>query len=430
MHICHVCPYDLSIPGGVRTHIVQLCSTLERKGHKVTIIGCSNNNDHGIALRVLDVAHSRRVPIWGTTIDFIVATRKDKQKLLHYLTDEAPDVVHFHTPWTPILSWQVLRWSRAVNKVLSSRPDPIKLVATFHDSPPDSLLGKFLGSYVMPFAARSILPLFDAVISVSEVQKPFIAKWSNVNVRVIPNGFSAGRGEVLVNSHKEKSTNADRNYEGNPDQFISPDDSKEPKNPDYQNNPIELNSPDNPNIIEDPSAKTILFLGRLEARKGLLDAIKVLKLVQRLHPNTRLLVAGEGAERGAAEELIREEGVGGITFLGQVSDHEKKLLFAQADVYIAPALYGESFGIVLLEAMSYGTPVVGYGNPGYLSVAKGYDLENFPPPGDVDALAERVSRLFMDPTWRQELIEKGKLHAANFDWDIISQEILQLYETL
>lgn len=348
------------------------------------------------------------MPLWGTTIDLIAADAKDKEKLSKFLSEEKPDVVHFHTPWTPRLTWQVYKIIRQLRdkalpeKTLPSdtdstqsreetpkpRPRPEdesaksfspKLIATFHDTPPENLLGRFLGSIAMPLAARFILPKFDEVVSVSEVQKPFIAKWSKKTVHVIPNGIELNG----LNSDAE--------------------------------------------LTSDVNQKTLLFLGRLEGRKGVMHAIQVFEQVRKSHENVRLIVAGDGNEREKAESYVKVSGLENVEFRGFVSEKEKQNLLKKADIFLAPALYGESFGIVLLEAMLAHTVVAGYGNPGYLSVVSDYAPENFPTPGDVDSLSARVSILLSDEALCEELVARGNELVKRYDWDVISGKILALY---
>jgi phosphatidylinositol alpha-mannosyltransferase len=110
-----------------------------------------------------------------------------------------------------------------------------------------------------------------------------------------------------------------------------------------------------------------------------------------------------------------------------VSDSEKWELMTHAKIYLAPALYGESFGIVLLEAMIVGTPVVGYANSGYKSVIAGYFDEQFVEPGRIDKLQRVVSELLIDETKLLKLSQKGLECSKKFSWDRIIEDYIQIY---
>ena len=167
---------------------------------------------------------------------------------------------------------------------------------------------------------------------------------------------------------------------------------------------------------------TILFLGRLEPRKGvqvLLEAASLLasgavKLPAGLPP-PRFVVAGDGDQRGAvlaAQERLRG---GWIDFVPAPSQEEQLRLLAEATLAVSPALYGESFGIVLAEALASGTPVIGADNAGYRTVLTGTGASLLVPAGDGAALAQRIADLLAAPQERALLAQWGRAHARQFD---------------
>jgi len=169
---------------------------------------------------------------------------------------------------------------------------------------------------------------------------------------------------------------------------------------------------------------TVFFIGRHEGRKGLdvlLDAMDLLP------PETRLWLAGDGPE--TAELRARSAGDPRVEWLGVIDDEEVAARLRGADVLCAPSVHGESFGVVLLEAMAAGTPVVASDLPGYRNVASpGHDAL-LVPPGDPEALAAAVGRVLCDPRLAARLASAGEERARQFGMVELVERYLELYET-
>ena len=166
----------------------------------------------------------------------------------------------------------------------------------------------------------------------------------------------------------------------------------------------------------------ILFVGRLEPRKGvqvLLDAVRLLAggAVPLPHgpPRPRIVIAGDGDLRPLVLATQRELGGGWIELVPAPSQEEQLRLLAEATLAVSPALYGESFGIVLAEAMASGTPVIGADNAGYRTVLTGRGASLLVPAGDGAALARRITGLLADAGERRALSDWGRMHARQFD---------------
>ncbi|NEC87196.1 glycosyltransferase family 4 protein [Streptomyces sp. SID12501] len=175
---------------------------------------------------------------------------------------------------------------------------------------------------------------------------------------------------------------------------------------------------------------TIGFIGRInEPRKGLPVLMKALPKILAARPETRLLIAGRGDEEEALEGLPSELR-SRVEFLGMVSDEDKARLLRSVDVYIAPNTGGESFGIILVEALSAGAPVLASDLDAFAQVldqgAAGELFTN----EDADALADAAVRLLGDPARRAELRERGSAHVRRFDWSTVGADILSVYETV
>ncbi|MBV9025723.1 MAG: glycosyltransferase family 4 protein [Streptomycetaceae bacterium] len=175
---------------------------------------------------------------------------------------------------------------------------------------------------------------------------------------------------------------------------------------------------------------TIGFIGRIdEPRKGLPTLIRALPEILRRRPGTRLLVAGRGDEREAVEELP-EQARSQVEFLGMVSDEDKARLLRSVDLYVAPNTGGESFGIILVEAMSAGAPVLAGDLDAFRQVLDGGAAGELFPVEDAAALADAAVRLLDDPERRARLRSLGAKHVRRFDWGTVGGDILAVYETV
>ena len=176
--------------------------------------------------------------------------------------------------------------------------------------------------------------------------------------------------------------------------------------------------------------QTIGFIGRIdEPRKGLPVLMRALPGILAAHPGARLLVAGRGDRKEAVAGLppaVRER----VEFLGMVSDEDKARLLRSVDLYVAPNTGGESFGIILVEAMSAGAPVLASDLDAFAQVLDGGAAGELFPNEDADALAAAAIRLLGDPERRAELRERGSRHVRRFDWSTVGADILAVYETV
>ena len=358
MRIVQVCPYDPDRHGGVQRNMHALDAALASRGHQTLIVAPGAPDDPRDGVWRLGAMRSVRFA--GTRFEVTWANAHELESSLHLLRAWQPDVVHFHTPWDPLMPWQLFRQLDMAR------------VATFHDTPPPGLTGMMLRN-LFKGLSRYLLSRLDGAIAVSAAPLAHLRPGSSgVTPVVLPPVTDLS---VFFNIEKAAT--------------------------------------------ERPA---ILFLGRLEPRKGvqvLLEAAGLMAsgavaLPEGLPP-PRFVVAGDGDQRGAVLAAQERLGGGWIDFVPAPSQEEQLRLLGEATLAVSPALYGESFGIVLTEALASGTPVIGADNAGYRTVLTGEGASLLVPAGDGAALAQRIADLLAAPQERAMLAQWGRMHARQFD---------------
>jgi phosphatidylinositol alpha-mannosyltransferase len=279
------------------------------------------------------------------------------------LEREQFDVLHFHEPFVPFLSLFLLRESTSVN------------IATFHAYAGFSPSYEFGSRALRGYAAR-----LHGRIAVSAAARHFIDRFFPGDYKVIPNGVDVARFATAV--------------------------------------PIARWQDGIPNV---------LFVGRHEPRKGLLDLLKAHRILRRTGGKSRLLVVGSGPQEREARRYVATRGLNGVEFLGRVSDAEKAQLYKTADVFASPATGGESFGIVLLEAMAAGTPIVASDIHGYKGVVRRGREGLLVPPRQPRELAIAIDRLVGDPVLREQMGAAGQVRAEEFSWPRVTAKVDDYY---
>jgi phosphatidylinositol alpha-mannosyltransferase len=363
MKVGLVTPYLYPLPGGVTDHVAHLYEGLRARGHDVRIISAS----HGLQRRsegdVIRIGKGFSVPANGS-IGTLTISLRYRSQIRAVLEAERFDLLHFHEPFVPFLSLVSLRESRSVN------------VATFHAyagfAPGYQLIGRLL----RPVATNRL----HGRIAVSAAARHFADRYLPGDYKIIPNGV-----DLRLFAH---AVPVARWQDGRPN---------------------------------------ILFLGRLEARKGLLHLLKAFRLVRKASWDCRLLIAGAGPLEREARRYVMTRRLQGVEFLGRVSDQEKVQLFRTADVFVSPATGQESFGIVLLEAMASGTAIVCSDIHGYKGVVRRNEQALLVPPGDHRAIAAAILRLLAEPDLRERLGASGLERAQLFGWDQIAARVEAYY---
>jgi len=366
MKIALVSPYDWAVPGGVNSHVRPLAAQFIRAGHSVQVIApSSRRGSHDCEYLTVIGESVIGLPASGSVANVSLSFDLGP-RVKRILAHEGFDVVHIHEPFMPLLPFQFIRYSRATN------------VVTFHAT-------REGGSRLYAYARFIIKPWWSRLrgrIAVSRPALRMIGRYFPDRYRIIPNGVDCS--------------------------FFA------------QASPI-------PRYAD--GKRNILFLGRLEKRKGLPFLLEAYAQLKEEMPDTRLIVVGgDGGLRPACERYVERKGLSDVVFAGYVPDAEKPRYFKTAQVYCAPNTGAESQGIVLLEAMAAGIPIVASQIEGFAEVLSDGQEGLMVPPRDSQGLSATLKRLLSDEEAGREMGKRGAATALRYSWDRVSGEILNYYE--
>ena len=363
--IALVSAFDYAFHGGVNDHIRSLAAQFESWGHTVRVIAPCSAPE-----RVADdnfIPMGRPVPLpSGGSIARVSLSVWLRPRIKALLREEDYDIIHLHEPFAGVVPVSVLGLSKAVN------------IATFHTYR-GSRLYRLGGNKLAMRYFRKI----NGRIAVSEPAHQFISRHFPGEYQIIPNG-------IRVDDYSNG---------------IAPF-------PHLQDGMINL-----------------LFLGRLEKRKGLKHLLGAYSRLKWNWPNLRLLVVGPGKPDRDSNRIISERNLQDVVFIGPVSEQDKVRYYKTADIYCSPATGRESFGIVLLEAMAAGKPIVASAIEGYSSVLTHGQEGLLVPPKDDEALAGAIEALLKNAGLRTTLAANGRRKADRFRWDRVAGQVMDYYDT-
>ena len=188
-------------------------------------------------------------------------------------------------------------------------------------------------------------------------------------------------------------------------------------------------SPQGPKIKKFEDEKiNILFLGRIEERKGLIYLLRAYKILEKKFSNLRLIIVGEGGLKKECEDYVRENKLKEVFFEGGKKAEEAPLYYRTADIFVGPSIFGESFGIVLLEAMASAKPVIAFANQGYKELLKGKKGAFLVPSKNYKALAKKIEVLVKNKQLRKKMGNWGKEEAKRYSWEKVSGQVLDFYQ--
>ncbi|TMC53532.1 MAG: glycosyltransferase family 4 protein [Chloroflexi bacterium] len=361
-----VSPYDFASPGGVNDHVRHLAVRLQKLGHETRVFAPSSRAEVDFnSARFYRIGRPIAIPV-NDSVARITLSFHLANQVAAIIADERFDVLHFHEPLMPALPMTMLRMSTTAN------------VGTFH---------AFAHSNVGYYYGRPLLQPYlghlHRAIAVSEPARTFVNRYfPDFPMRVIPNG-------VDLNVFRP----------GLP--------------------PIRHLRDENFNI---------LFVGRLEKRKGLGDLVRAYRSIIERVPRSRLIIVGDGPLRGKVEAYVARHRLPNVVMAGYVPETVKPRYYNSADIFCAPATGAESFGIVLLEALASGLPVVATEVPGYMSVLEpGLDSITVQPKNWRELAASLVI-LARDRDLRTHLADYALEKARRYSWDLVAAEVVEVYK--
>ncbi len=362
MKIAQLCPYDIDRTGGVQRHIKALSQELQNRGHDVIIIAPGPAPDKptpGVVYSGIQYATG-----WsGTRFEISAIGVAERRRLLNFLKDWNVDIVHFHTIWVPMMPFQVFLGLECAT------------AATFHDTPPDTKSGH-IWFRTYQIWSHWFLNRLDGAIAVSKAPARHLYRGPcGVNPVILP---------PCVNLEDFRAIERTR-MDGTRDCF------------------------------------EVLFVGRFEPRKGVTTLLAAWTLLLEKTRNDRgsrkyrLTIAGSGELENEILEARDKFGGDRVTVVKKPTDGEIPELMRNADLLVAPSPYGESFGIVLVEALAGGLPVVAADNHGYVTVLTGPGRDCLVKAGQPHELADAIIRMAQDAGLRETISNWGREHAMSFD---------------
>ncbi|MBC8263875.1 MAG: glycosyltransferase family 4 protein [Anaerolineales bacterium] len=375
MKIALVSPYDYPYPGGVVRHIFYLDKEFRRLGHDIRIIAACSDDVGDVPPQVIKVSGSiAHIPFAGSVARITLSPRIYR-RVKKILKREQFDVIHLHEPLTPTLPLAVLRH-------VPLSPQSV-VVGTFHayreSMHPGYDYAKFLFE---PFFGR-----LDGRIAVSEAVREYLTPYFPGDYRIIPNGIDLERfGDPALR-------------------------------------PLER---------FDDGKLNILFVGRLEKRKGFKYLLRAFAQVKQAVPEARLMVVGAYDKEDKEPFVLyaRQHRLRDVRFIGQVSEDDLPRYYRTCHVFCAPSTGFESFGIILLEAMAAGRPIVASDIDGYRGVLADGEEGLLVQPEDERRLADALVRLLKDPALRERMGRQGQATATDYDWHKVAQQVLDYYREL
>lgn len=354
---------SLDSSDGVAQYVKTLGAWLSGQGHDVTYIVGQSTAKSWSGAKVISASVNLRIRWGGNRLSMPVWPNRRLIKRL--IAEKNFDLLHIQVPYSPLMS----------QYLINRAPVKTAVIGSFHVYPANPRAVR--GSKLLKAVYRRSLKRFDKMLAVSPAAAEFAQDGFGLKTDISPNVIDLGR---FKNSTKKGD------------------------------------------------GRRIVFLGRLVERKGCLELLKAFSRLAERMSDVELVIGGDGPLRSRLESFVSEHGLDErVSFLGYIDEASKPGLLGGADIACFPSLYGESFGIVLIEAMAAGAGIVlGGDNPGYRTVLDGQPLALIDPK-DTAAFAERLELLLLNKS------DAAKLHAwqrqtvKQYDINLVGPRLVQIY---
>ncbi|MBZ1345465.1 MAG: glycosyltransferase family 4 protein [Candidatus Nealsonbacteria bacterium] len=360
-------------PGGVKRHVLGLYKEFRKRGVECKIIAPRRKREEYYGKNVILLGTSFPFPFNGAISD--LAINFNSLAIEDTLKREKFDVLHFHNFGLPS-TLQILA-SPAASDTLN--------ILTFHASLEGS---KFMKRFpaVLGLINKICQWKIDGIIGVAPFNLKYFKEYSGPKT-IIPNGIDLEKFNPQVEKIKK---------------FLD-------------------------------GKINILFLGRIEERKGLIYLLKAYKILEKTPPfgpkgGVRLIIVGEGPLKEDLEKWVKINKLKNVIFEGKVPEEKVASYYKSCDIYCSPAIFGESFGLVLVEAMACQKPVVAFANKGYKEVLTGKGARFLAKPRDYKTLAKKLEILIKNEKLREEMGQWGVEEAKKYSWQKVANQVLNFYQ--
>ena len=357
-------PYDLASHGGVNNHVLNLHKSFQLAGIQSHVIGPHSGTGDSKDNSISYVGSAVPVPTKGSVARVSLSLWQNP-RVKQIIKEKQFDVIHVHEPFSSVITLSALG-SKVSDKTIK--------IATFHT---------FEGSYLYNIVFSKLLSKYaselDGRIAVSKPALDYINDYLPGTYKIIPNGVDIQKFRDAV-------------------------------------------------PIQELSDKiNLLYLGRIEKRKGLIHLLRAYKKLSIIHENLRLIVVGGGNLGKNESRFLKDNPQLDILMTGEVSDYYKEKYYKTAAMFCSPSIGQESFGIVLLEAMAAEVPVIASNIPGYASVIIHKQNGLLFEPGNSNSLYESLNNVISNNEIKNKLTKNANEFVKDFDWFKVSRQVLNFY---
>lgn len=370
MRIAQVCPYNFEDAGGVQTFVRVLSQGLIKRGHYVRIIAPKKDKKANCKIKeLIHLGRSVRLPMNQSFFDASIVIGSIEDPIKKLLKQERFDIIHYHEPFIPSLAMQIITESTSTN-ILHFHAYPYRETAYYK-------LIKKICSPVENF----IIDQADGLLAGSEYSAKFIKTITDKAIEIISYPVDLGTYNTKVKPIKK-----------------------------YKDGKF-----------------NILFLGRLDRRKGIEYLLEAYKNLCKGNNKFRLIICGKGNLEKDVRKYIRKNKLKNVDMVGFVKEEDKQKYFASCDIYCSPAIGGESFGIVLIEAMACGKPVICSEIDGYKCVINKFGKEGFFESENADSLTATLQKVIFNDKLRIKLSKWSLNEVKRYELEKIVRDIENYY---